>query len=278
MRIRAESARVLITVKATPQPSEKYGDTVCVAGVRLDGGSPTLIRLYPIAFRWLGDGAQFDKYDVIDLEIRRRDADTRPESYSPTENSWTRVDSLPPWKRRHEVIRKIEPTTTCELMRRASANSAATSLGLVYPQDVGELEFEPHPKWTREQIAKMESRIARESGALIPMSGAVPAILREPRLKVRYRYRCADRTCGGHQGRILDWELTALQNRLARDSIEVLQRKIEVKFRNQMLGPDRDTAFFMGNFEAAPRRGKFSVLGVYSPRRTDTIPEAPTLF
>ena len=27
----SEQARVLITVKASPEPSEKYGDTVCVA-------------------------------------------------------------------------------------------------------------------------------------------------------------------------------------------------------------------------------------------------------
>ncbi|CAM3719201.1 hypothetical protein E4A47_04460 [Micrococcus flavus] len=32
---RPKAARVLITVKATPQPSQKYGDTVCVAGIRL---------------------------------------------------------------------------------------------------------------------------------------------------------------------------------------------------------------------------------------------------
>ena len=31
-----ERAEVLITVKASPEPSEAHGDTVCVAGVRLD--------------------------------------------------------------------------------------------------------------------------------------------------------------------------------------------------------------------------------------------------
>ena len=37
MHVRSETARVLITVKASPQPSAKYGDTVCVAGIRVGG-------------------------------------------------------------------------------------------------------------------------------------------------------------------------------------------------------------------------------------------------
>ena len=42
-----ETAEVMITVKTYPNPSETYGETVCVAGVRLDRGAPEWIRLYP---------------------------------------------------------------------------------------------------------------------------------------------------------------------------------------------------------------------------------------
>lgn len=87
MRVEGERARVLITVKATPQPSTSYGDTSCVAGVRIDGDEPSWIRLYPIAFRWLDGDAQFKKYDIVELEVRRKDSDTRRESYSPTHSS-----------------------------------------------------------------------------------------------------------------------------------------------------------------------------------------------
>jgi hypothetical protein len=41
----------MITVKTYPNPSETYGETVCVAGVRLDRGRPEWIRLYPVKFR-----------------------------------------------------------------------------------------------------------------------------------------------------------------------------------------------------------------------------------
>lgn len=256
MRVEGERAQVLVTVKATPQPSASYGDTSCVAGVRIDGDEPSWIRLYPIAFRWLNGESQFAKYDVIELEVRRRDADTRKESYSPAQDSWHKINHLRPGNSRHQVIGRLPVTTTCELMSAASADPAATSLGLVYPTDVDRLEFEPHPKWTPEQLAKMHDRILKESTALIPMSGSIPSVLKEPAFKVRYRYRCESTGCRGHQGRILDWELTALQNRLRHDGKDV-KAGVTEKFLDQMFAADRRTGFYMGNFELAARRGKF---------------------
>ncbi len=41
MAIIGEQARVLVTVKTSPRPSATYGDTVCVAGIRLGGVSST---------------------------------------------------------------------------------------------------------------------------------------------------------------------------------------------------------------------------------------------
>ncbi|MFV4912726.1 hypothetical protein PFZ49_03985 [Microbacterium lacticum] len=277
MRVEGERAQVLVTVKATPQPSASYGDTSCVAGVRIDGDEPTWIRLYPIAFRWLDGESQFAKYDVIELEVRRRDSDTRKESYSPAQDSWHKINHLRPGKSRHQVIGRLPVTTTCELMSAASADPAAKSLGLVYPTDVDRLEFEPHPKWTPEQLAKMQDRILKESTALIPMSGSIPSVLKEPAFKVRYRYRCESAGCRGHQGRILDWELTALQNRLRHDGKDV-KAGVTEKFLDQMFAADRRTGFYMGNFELAARRGKFSVLGVYWPKAEDAVAPQPALF
>ncbi|MDQ2710039.1 MAG: hypothetical protein M3Z25_21535 [Actinomycetota bacterium] len=44
-----EPMRVLVTVKAYPQPSRSYGETVCVAGVRIDTPTPSWTRLHPVA-------------------------------------------------------------------------------------------------------------------------------------------------------------------------------------------------------------------------------------
>lgn len=99
-----------------PEASASYGDASCVAGVRIDGDEPTWIRLCPIAFRWFDGKSQFKKYDVIELEVRRRDADTRSESYSPAQDSWEAINHLRPGKSRHQVIGRLPLTTTCELM------------------------------------------------------------------------------------------------------------------------------------------------------------------
>ena len=62
--------RVLITVKAAPNPSEKYGETVCVAGLRLDLDAGGWVRLYPVNFRELDSDGKFRKYDVVSLTAR----------------------------------------------------------------------------------------------------------------------------------------------------------------------------------------------------------------
>lgn len=277
MQIHGERAQVLVTVKATPQPSAKYGETVCVAGLRLDTPRPEWIRLYPVAFRWLDGVQQFKKYNVIEVEVRRVTKDSRPESYAPThDEALTVVDHFKPWKRRIEVISQVEPTTTCELSSAAKLHHAAPSLGLVYPRDVDRIEFEPHPPWTPAELKKMQDRIDAESGALLPTSGGVPTILRAPRFKALYRYRCDDARCNGHQGRILDWELSSLESRYY--SEHELKRAVTDKFLSEMCDASRKTGFFMGNFEAAIKRDKFSVLGVYWPPRVEAQSPAASLF
>ncbi len=52
-----ETKKVLVTVKTYPNPSRKYQETVCVAGIDLD--TKTWIRLYPIKFRDLEANKQF---------------------------------------------------------------------------------------------------------------------------------------------------------------------------------------------------------------------------
>jgi hypothetical protein len=62
--------RVVITVKAAPNPSERYGETVCVAGLRLDSDHGGWVRLYPINFRELDDDSSFKK--AINVAPSRR--------------------------------------------------------------------------------------------------------------------------------------------------------------------------------------------------------------
>lgn len=77
--------RVLPIVKAYPEPSEKYGTTVCVVGVTIPDGS--WIRLYPIRFMQLNESQRFKKYQIIDVVATKSQKDSRPESYRVDEKS-----------------------------------------------------------------------------------------------------------------------------------------------------------------------------------------------
>lgn len=74
-----ETKQVLITVKAYPNPSKKYVETVCCAGIDLETGR--WIRLYPVPYRDLDASKQFKKYTIIKVRCRKASDDTRVESH-----------------------------------------------------------------------------------------------------------------------------------------------------------------------------------------------------
>ena len=120
-----ERARVLIMVKASPEPSKTYGDTVCVAGARLnEDGSGTCVRIYPVAFRHLDSKLKFKKFEVIEVDLIRSSKDGRSESYGPNWETLTRQE------RNGEF--KVYPATARgpileKLLGRRCANSAPAS-------------------------------------------------------------------------------------------------------------------------------------------------------
>ena len=79
-----ERKRVLITVKAYPLPSRSYDELVCTAGITEDG---EWLRIYPVPFRFLDTSGKYKKYQWIELDLKKREQDFRPESYSPVDTS-----------------------------------------------------------------------------------------------------------------------------------------------------------------------------------------------
>ena len=265
MQVRSETARVLITVKASPQPSAKYGDTVCVAGIRVDAGSADWIRLYPLAFRWIGVEHQFKKFDLIDVEVRRETKDTRPESYRPDIDSIRVVKHLNDWKDRQPYMERVERTSTCALSAAASVRHDAPSLGMVAVKSLHRLKVEPFSGWSDAQKARIAAAANLAPLSLFGDVTKTPTELKAPRFIARYEYYCTAGGCPRHVGQILDWELTALQGRLIHEPEATAIQQIEQKFQAQMFATGRQTSFFMGNFEDARKRHSFSVLGVYYP-------------
>jgi hypothetical protein len=255
--------RVLITVKAAPNPSERYGETVCVAGLRLDLSSPGWVRLYPINFRELDSESSFRKYDIVSVSARPNQGDPRAESWRPQMNTLTRAGHLPPWDRRKTHVADYIENSMCALIDAVRRNPPARSLGAVRPLKVTGLDIEPHPGWTTDEQAKIDRYVNQLE--LPGLSRAPHTALEAPRFKGWYRYRCHERGCSEHRQGIYDWEWVALQRNLRHQDDERVQAELRKRFLYEICAPDRDTVFFVGN--QAKRQHVFMVLGAFYPRR-----------
>jgi hypothetical protein len=253
--------QLLITVKAAPNPSEKYGETVCVAGIRTDLTNPGWVRLYPINHRDLASDDKFRKYDMISVDAAPASQDHRRESWRPRLNTLTRVDHLEPWKPRRAWLDTYVEDSMCRLNASARERSDAKSLALIAPQDVGGLKISRHPGWSHDEQQKIDQYVAQLD--LLDDRDRTP--LEAPRFKAAYKYRCHDSQCRGHEQGLLDWEFVALQRGLAHYSDDEIRRRLTEQFLDMMCAPSRLTAFYVGN--QAKRAHVFSVLGVYYPTR-----------
>src|ERR1700753_1922591 len=84
--------QAIILVKAWPQPSEKYGETVCCAGVTPNG---EWRRLFPIRYRHLDGPAKFARWDIIEYRPERPKDDTRTESRRVDEPTLKKIGQMP---------------------------------------------------------------------------------------------------------------------------------------------------------------------------------------
>jgi len=109
------NARVLITVKTYPLPSDKYGELVCTAGL-LENGK--WIRIYPINYRFLTDGKKYPKYSWVELGLTRNTKDFRHESYRPSKG----VDE------EFKVIEKLGTENNWELRKKYVLNEVFSSM------------------------------------------------------------------------------------------------------------------------------------------------------
>jgi hypothetical protein len=264
-----EWADVLVVVKTYPAPSARHGETVCVAGVRLDGpDSPTWIRLYPISFRALESNGQFKKYQRVRIPVRARGSyDPRPESYSPllaglTTGEW--YDTRRNWQLRKELMGPlIGATTTCELIgrnREATMDQSVPSLGMVRAT-VSAVEVEEGAPWTPAQLAKARAFSAAD---LLNQDG-YPELQPVP-YQIKINYRCDEPSCRGHAPHLIDWELGAMgltwPAKYGRSTASVIRGRYEELLDNTK----KDVHLIVGNQHQ--RRQIFSACGVWWPKLT----------
>ncbi len=255
----SQTIDMVVTVKAYPQLSARYGETVCVAGVRTDTPGPAWVRLYPVVYRDLHYDLRFAKYQRITLEVGDAN-DPRPENLRPNLDSLTlgpTLDTSKKWSARRRLIEPLMVGSMCEVLAQQAIDGS--SLAVFRPDHVDDLVIVPGD----EDWAADRQVIVDQPSLFFPGKAGLEKIP----YRFLYEYGCDAAGCPGHRQTIVDWEIAQLYRTL-RDrgdaEAEVL-RKIKDKWLGKMCGPDRDTAFFVGNHFKNPRG--FMVLGVFWPPR-----------
>lgn len=255
--------RVIITVKAAPNPSERHGETVCVAGIQVDDlGRTSWIRLYPINFRHLDSDDRFKKYDVVDVECVPATQDSRAESWKPTISTMTTQTHLRDWAKRAPWVEPLISADMCSLRDAAAKDSSKPSLGLVRPKEITDFKLSRHEGWTPTEQAKIDAYVNQLE--LFDDSEKTP--LDAPAYRGHFHWTCWNPACRGHEMGLIDWEFVGQQRHLRGRPDTEIRAALRQRWLDEVCAPDRAVAFYVGN--QAKRPQTFSILGVWWPKRT----------
>ena len=254
---RYRAFRILPVVKTYPNPSTKYGETVCVAGVDLD--TREWVRVYPVTFRQLPD-TQFRKYQVIECSGTRPKDDRRPESIRVDQDTIKVVgDSIPTtngWRSRMALLPEVD-RSLCEIKRMNEARGV--SIGMFRPKVINRLVIEPAEPWTEKQKAALRQEHLGLGGGQTKHV----AMLEQVPWTLSYRFECDEAECNGHKLQILDWEIAQSFRRWSRSHPDRWEDMIRAKYELEL--PRKDLILIVGTMAAHPKT--FVIIGlVYPPR------------
>jgi hypothetical protein len=243
----AKQEQALILVKAFPQPSQKYEETVCCAGVNAQG---EFVRLYPIRYRHLPPEKRFERWDVLEYEATRPTDDWRPESRHVNENS-IRIVQSKAQTNDEQRVRLWAPHVSESLSALKEENKATEkSLGIIRP-DPGTIKFKARRlSPTSEDDVQLQAAFKQVS--LIEQN-----VLSELSVEYDFSYHF---TSAGHPHvmKIHDWEVQAAyfayKRRYAHRALDMLRQEYEERI------PQRNLHFVMGTMKAHPRQ--FIIIGL----------------
>lgn len=253
------SEKVLVVVKATPNPSDKYRETVCTAGVTESG---KWIRLYPLPFRYMDYSSRFSKYQWVNFKIKKRpiEKDFRIDSYEPE------VDDIHPigqplptgdWTERKRIIL---PTVSPSLHRlEEDYKKYKISLGIFKPKKINDFIIATSQEtWSRRHKQVLtQGRLFEEQ----------PKPLEKIPFTFSYDFDCEDQRCRGHRMQIIDWEIYELYRSMKQKNpyaIDVALEKVKNKWLTEMWAANRDSYLVVGTIYPYQT---YNVLGVFWPPR-----------
>jgi hypothetical protein len=197
---RSGEAEAIVLIKAAPQIGLRHGETVCCAGVGLDG---KWLRLYPVSFRSLDDGQKFGRWDRIRFRWKLPSDDSRVESRRVDQDSITISGQLKKSERQPFLGSLIVTGLNKE-------RAEGRSLALLKAKITG-FRFE---KRTDAEIAKEQDRFDNLR-AQQNLFGVKPMIPYRPcPFHFKYKYETDD---GKREGTCQDWEIEATYFKWAKE-------------------------------------------------------------
>lgn len=257
-------ARILVVVKAYPNPSKAHRETVCTAGL-LNGEK--WIRVYPVPYRMLNDEAQYPKYGWIRVDVERRPLDFRPESHHLLrgEQEPIRLETIiqptpDGWKERKSFILR-EVFDSMDSLISLAKGPDKKSIGVVKPKQIKDVIAEDSERdWDPETIALLQE----------PDMFDPEKTLRQLVRKVPYVFSYLFTTADGKDRKVMieDWEIGALYwNCLKRAGGDEKIAVEKVKERLWSDASNRDMYFIMGTALAyhMVSLNPFRIIGLFYP-------------
>jgi hypothetical protein len=252
-----ETKRILVTVKAYPNPSKKYVETVCCAGIDTD--TLQWIRIYPIPYRDLDESQKFKKYTVIEARCWKASDDHRAESYKIDSDSICLLSHLDTKKDKNWEARKqiVLPTISPSFCKIFEETAQGKSLGAFKPSAI---DF----YWKK---SAKDNEDAREACyAQLSFWDKTKKAIEPIPFDFYYSFKCfGEPNCPGHQLPIIDWEIGQAYRdwRYKYKNCDILLEKIKERWLTRMCAEKNDVYFYVGNMQRF--RDNFMVLGVFYP-------------
>jgi hypothetical protein len=272
-----QTRRVFVTVKAYPNPSARYRETVCVAGITDDG---KWIRLYPIPYRYLDYDQQFPTYSWITARIQKSSQDVRPESFKVDADSIEldgKVGTQNRWRERRQLVQPLLAPSLETLWQEN--RSKKVSLGLIRPRRVTRLIIRrAEAQWSDMELSKLQRTSLFDPQEQDGTYQAWKTLEKIP-YQIKYHFFCDDDRCRGHNCRVISWEvmqsIRSWKSRYGDD----WEGKFRQKYESQFLGDAVDLHFFMGTVHSHQYPNAWVIIGLFYPPTSPNLSAVqPPLF
>ncbi len=253
----AETKKALIVVRTYPTPAQKGAEISCTATIT---DKSEWLRLFPVPWRFLPVHQQFRKYQWVEVTVTKA-KDVRPESYRLNQNGikilTQPLSTANEWQSRKDVIFPLRAHCLCCLKKQRDLQGYPT-LGIFQPKVIECLTIKAtSPTWTAKQLAILSQ------GHLFEKKP--PKQLEKIPFSFKYKFRCDEAECRGHELTCTDWEMGESWRKWKADYGDGWEAKFRQKYETEL--PNKcDLHFYVSTVHTHPK--EWIIVGLFYPPRS----------